>query len=462
MKRNILLVIAACMMIAAFFSCGPKGGGGERAECRDLEQIKDSGELVVLTMYSSTSYFLYRGQEMGFQYELSRQFAKSIGVKLRLEIASGIPEMLNKLEKGEADLIAYPIPITKERKDSVTFCGVDYITHQVIVQRNSPKEKVLTDVTQLVGREVYAKPGKYLSRLKNLNEELGGGIIIKPVTNDSISAEDLIMQVAEKKIDYAVADNDVAQINRTYYPQLNVSLQISFDQKAKWAVAKGAVKLAEAIEEWSRNADTKVAYQASARRYFEQSKTNSFSSPIMSLREGIISRYDGIFRKYAKEIGWDWKLLASLAYQESNFNPNVVSWAGAKGLMQLMPRTARQMGVPKGMEHDPEQSVKGAVKCLKTMDRYFGNIPEKERVKFVLAAYNSGLGHVKDARALAGKYGKNNNKWDNNVEEFILLKSNPEYYNDPVCRCGYFRGIETYNFVRSIMARYDIYRDKIK
>lgn len=123
---------------------------------------------------------------------------------------------------------------------------------------------------------------------------------------------------------------------------------------------------------------------------------------ILSVKDGKISHYDDLFRRYAKEIGWDWRLLASLAYTESNFNPNVVSWAGAKGLMQLMPATARAMGVPPGKEQDPEESIKAAVKYIAGMQRTFSKITDKEeQAKFILAAYNSGIGHVTDAMALA-------------------------------------------------------------
>ena len=183
----------------------------------------------------------------------------------------------------------------------------------------------------------------------------------------------------------------------------------------------------------------------------------------MSVKDGKISHYDDLFRKYAKEIGWDWRLLASLAYTESNFDPNVVSWAGARGLMQLMPATARAMGVPPGKDSDPEESIKAAVKYIARLQQIFAKVPDKaEQEKFVLAAYNAGVGHITDAMALADKYGRNRYLWDHHVDHYILLKSNVEYYSDPVCKSGYFRGTETYNFVREVTGRAAVYRQKIK
>lgn len=429
----------------------------------DLPQMKDSGTLVALTLNGSTSYFDYRGEPMGFQYELAKQFALSLGLKLEMKTARSTHELVRMLRAGEGDIIAYPLPVTKEFKDSVDFCGEDIITHQVLVQRSgSRKNKPLTDVTELIGKEVYARPGKYLTRLINLDKELGGGILIHEVSSDSITNEDLIMQVANGTIDYAVCDNDLARLNKTYYPNLNISLALSFDQRASWAVRKTSPLLCEAAEVWHKENATSPAYKASTKRYFELSKRTPHGS-ILSVKHGKISHYDDLFKKYAKEIGWDWRLLASLAYTESNFDTTAVSWAGAKGLMQLMPRTAKAMGVPEGKEQNPEESVKAAAKYLALTARSFSKVTDpEEKAKFVLAAYNAGVGHIFDAMALAEKYGKNKYVWDNNVAEYILLKSNEEYFNDPVCKNGYFRGRETFNFVKEILGRAEVYKEKIK
>ncbi len=462
--RLASIIGMALLLLSAVIGC--RGNRADRqvtneVQAHDLPQIKDSGELVVLTLYSSTSYFIYRGQDMGFQYELSEQFAKSLGVKLKVKVARNARDLIRKLQAGEGDLIAYTLPVTKEWKDSLLYCGEDVITHQVIVQRNGRREKPLKDVTELIGKDVYVKPGKYHERLVNLDKELGGGIRIHVVRGDSVSGEDLIAQVAHGEIPYTVADNDIARLNRTYYPNLNISLAISFDQRSSWAVRRDCPELARAIDEWQQANAASPEYTASMKRYFEISKATPHT-PILSLREGKISHYDHLFKKYAKEIGWDWRLLASLAYTESNFDTTAVSWAGARGLMQLMPSTARAMGMPVGKEHNAEESVKAAVKYIGQTAQSFRYLPEEERVNFVLASYNSGIGHVLDAMALAEKYGKNKYVWKDNVEKFILLKANEEYFTDSVCKFGYFRGTETYNFVRDITRRFELYKKKIK
>lgn len=463
MGKGGLTYMLATMLLCLLVTAGCRGNRTDSREERvhDLQQIKDSGELVVLTLYSSTSYFNYRGQDMGFQYELSEQFAKSLGVKLKVKVARNVKDLIRKLESGEGDLIAYTLPVTKEWKDSLLYCGEDVITHQVVVQRKNGRHKPLKDVTELIGKDIYVNPGKYYERLVNLDKELGGGIRIHLVRSDSISAEDLITQVAQGKIPYTVADNDIARLNRTYYPNLDIDLKISFDQRSSWAVRKDCPQLARAASEWHKANLTSPDYKASTKRYFEISKATPHT-PILSLREGKISHYDALFKKYAKEIGWDWRLLASLAYTESNFDTTAVSWAGARGLMQLMPSTARAMGLPDGKEQNAEESIKAAVKYIGMTAQSFSELPKEEQVNFVLASYNSGIGHVQDAMALAEKYGKDPHVWKDNVEKYIVLKANEEYFTDPVCKNGYFRGTETYNFVREITGRYEQYKKKIK
>ena len=457
--KQIWLLILACIAMIACRQQAPS----ESTPAYDLPQMKDSGVLVALTLNSSISYFDYRGEPMGFQYELAKHFAQSLGLKLDIKTAKNVNDLVHQLLRGEGDLIAYPLPVTKQYKDSVSFCGEDIITHQVLVQRNaSQKFTPVKDVTELIGKEVYAKPGKHLSRLINLDRELGGGILIHRVDNDSITIEDLMTQVSNGTIDYAVCDDDLARLNKTYYPNLNIDLAISFDQRASWAVRKDAPLLCEAANRWHSENEVSPEHKASTKRYFEISKRTPHGS-ILSLKDGKISHFDQLFKKYAKEIDWDWRVLASLAYTESNFDTTAVSWAGAKGLMQLMPKTAYAMGVPVGKEHNAEESIKAASKYLALTARSFTKITDPdEKVKFILGSYNAGIGHIFDAMALAEKYGKNKYVWDDNVAEFVLLKSHEEYYTDPVCKNGYFRGRETYNFVKEILSRAEVYRQKIK
>lgn len=427
----------------------------------DLPQLKAQGEITAVTLYSSTSYFQYKMEPMGYQYDLIKDFARSQGLKLNIKVAENAARLVEMLEAGDADVIAYPIPLNNSLKDNYLYCGREQLTSQVLVQRSNKGDTILRDVTQLIGKEVYVKPAtKYYERLRNLNTELGGDILIKEVRNDTITTEDLISMVSQGKIPYTVSDDNIARLNKTYFWNINVSLKVSFMQRSSWLVRKSSPKLAEAINAWASDKSGSHVYKALTKRYFELSK-QPLTADLPPVKNGHISPYDDLFRKHAGNIGWDWQLIASVSYQESHFNPSVVSWAGAEGLMGIMPNTAKALGVTPHELKDPDTGIRTGVECLRKFRQGFSKITDpQEKIKFTLASYNAGIGHVYDAQRLAQKYGKDPKVWEDNVAEYIRLKSDPEYYNDPVCKHGYLRGSETFNYVREVMQRYTYYKSK--
>lgn len=429
----------------------------------DLPQLKALGEITAVTLYSSTSYFQYKMQPMGYEYDLISDFARSEGLKLNIKVAENPTRLIEMLEAGEADVVAYPIQINNTLKEQVLYCGREEQDCQVLIQSSNKGDTLIKDVTELIGKDIYVKPGtKYFERLKNLNTELGGDIHIHTVDQDSITTEDLIAMVSQGKIPYTISDENIARLNKTYFWNLNVSLKISFLQRSSWVVRKTSPKLAEAINTWASDKSGVHVYKALVKRYFELSK-QPLTTEMPEVKNGHVSPYDDLFRKHAKNIGWDWQLLASIGYQESRFNPNVVSWAGAEGLMGIMPNTAKALGVTPHELKDPDTGIRTGVDCLRRFRQGFSEITNPiEKIKFTLAAYNAGIGHIYDAQRLAEKYGKNPNVWEDNVAEFIRLKNDPTYYNDPVCKHGYLRGSETFNYVRDVMGRYNYYIDKTR
>ena len=441
------------------FACSVHSGQEEEeaALFADLPQLKERGELVAVTLYSSTSYFQYKMQDMGYEYDLAKDFAKSVGLKLTVKVANSPARLIEMLNEGEADLVAFPIPIHQELKAGTIYCGKEKVSQQVLVQREEKGSQPLTDVTQLIGKEVYVQANtRYSERLANLNEELGGGIRIHEVTADSITTEDLIEQVSQGKIAYTVSDDQVARLNKTYFWNLHIGLEISFPQRCSWVVRRTSPLLAEAIDAWASDKKGVTSYKAISKRYFELGK-QPLKTEIPPIRDGHISPYDALFKKHAGLIGWDWQLLASISFQESRFNPSVVSWAGAEGLMGIMPKTAKALGVTPHELKDPDVGIRIGVDCLRRFRQGFSDITDvEEQIKFTLAAYNAGIGHVYDAQRLARKYGKDPNRWEQ-VAEYIRLKNDPAYYNDPVCKHGYLRGTETFLYVREVMERYHYY-----
>lgn len=419
--------------------------------------------LRVATLYSPSSYFIYRDEPMGYDYSLLTQLAADKGFAVDLKVAPSLQKMIEMLDSGEVDLLAYEVPVTAEYRKRVLPCGPENFTYQVLVQPKKEGRKLISDVTELVGAHIYVEAeSKYQYRLENLNEELGGGIHIHVIDRDTLITEDLIDMVSEGEIPLTVVDNDIARINKTYHSDLDISMPLSFPQQQRWAVAPDRTWLADSIDRWFAQETPRRRQAELLKRYFELSKID-MGTFTLDLSSGHVSPYDQFFRESGRLAGVDWRLMAAQGYHESRYNPNRVSWAGAKGVMQIMPRTARAYNLPASKLGDAEKNISTAGKILRDLDKSLAKkvSDPDERVKFVLAAYNGGIGHVYDAIALAKKYGKNPEVWTDNVEQALLMKANPEYYSDPVVRNGYFRGRETVAYVKNVMKFYDQLKTRI-
>lgn len=322
-----------------------------------LNDIINNGEMIMLTLSGPESYYDYRGRGMGLQYMLCEKFAESLGVSLRVEVCKDTAEMVSRLRRGDADLIAFPLPRTLR------------------------------------------------------------GLRYAGVTGD--------------------------------------------DKKTSWAVNEDSKELAEALDHWFK--PTLVAQVRKEQDFLlsARSITRHVYAPMLNRSGGVISKYDAHFQRYAPVARWDWRLLAAQCYQESTFDPEARSWAGARGLMQIMPATAAGLGLSMDQIHNPEQNIAAATRYIRQLTGHFQDVDGAERVKYVLASYNGGFFHIRDAMALARKHGRNPHRWDE-VAPFVLKLSDPTYYRDPVVRYGYMRGSETVDYVERIMARWAQYRGVAK
>lgn len=441
------------------------------ADLADLDGIKARGELVALVDNASTSYFIYKGRRMGYEYELLERFANSIGVALKLVIVDDLMEAENLLNEGYADVLAYHLAITLERKEIFEFSAPHLEVKQVLIQRkpqNWRKMKLheieaamLRDPVNLGGKDVHVRKGSaFATRLEHLASEIGE--VINIIEHEGqVSTENLIDRVLSGEIEYTVADSDVAKINYSYHPDLYIKTEISLNQRIAWALNKQTPELKKAIDTWLTQLKRTSDYQTIYDRYFTYTKSqkrramSEFSS---TSKNATLSKYDDLIKSESRRIGWDWRLLAAQIQQESRFDPKTVSWAGAEGLMQLMRQTQKQHNVKNPF--DPRDNIQGGVSHLVYLDDYWEKdiSDENERLKFVLGSYNTGQGHVKDAQRLAEKYGANPYKWDDNVAMYLLKKSQAQYYKDPVVQYGYCKGVEPNNYVTEILARFEEYK----
>jgi len=469
-KHNYIHVIVSFIILSLILQfCS-----NENNKKTELEIIKERKELVALTGYSAYSYFIYKGEPMGFEYELVKKLAEHFNVNLNLKVVNNIDSMFQMLNSDEGDLIAFNLTITKERLEKVDFTKPINTIKQVLVQRKPEnwmkmklheiEKQLIRDPAELIGKTIYVRSNSaYVQRLINLSDEIGGDIIVVEA-DPELTTEDLIAQVASGEIDYTISDDNIAHLNSVYYRNIDAETEISLSQRIAWAVKKGSDEFEDAINKWLDSMKATVDFAVIYKKYF----TNRYAfkkrvtSEYFSNTGGGISKYDDLIKKYSELVGWDWRLSASLVYQESQFNPNTKSWAGAVGLMQLMPNTAKQFGVTN--IKNPEQNIKGGFKYLAFLDNLWKETitDSTERVKFMLASYNIGPGHITDARNLAEKYDADPNIWFDNVEVYLKLKSKPKYYNDEVVKRGYARGKETVKYVKEILERYEQYKQLIK
>lgn len=473
-KKFIVAGVAVLLLIASglFYFFYDSSDEDERknplvANEHDLPAILKRGKLTILAENSSTSFFIYKGKKMGFEYEILREFAEDLGIPLDVKIVTDLDKMNDQLNSGEGDILACNYTVTRDRQDVIAFSAPYFQTHQVLIQRkvNAENEEARTlihDPLQLARKKVCVWPGScYYNRLMNLQDEIGDTIFIRP-TQGYQGVEELIEQVADGQIDYTIAERNIALINERYYDNIDASLAISFRQNIAFGLPKNAPLLKKRFDKWLKKFMQKETFAFIKRKYFEQiSQISNFQNENFSSKRGAVSPYDAILRAEAARYGIDWRLVAAIIYHESGFNPNARAFGGSYGLMQFMPGTGPNYGVYPSSP--PEVQIRGGMKFVAKLNGLYTHISNpKERLKFILATYNAGTGHIQDARRLAEKKGLNPDVWDNNVESMVLNLGKREYYTDPVVKSGAFRGRTTYRYVRNVQERYELYKTLAK
>jgi len=436
-----------------------------------LNRVLSSGKLRVATDYGYVSYLIYRNEPIGYQYELLKKFSNFLGVELEISIEESLEKSKEMLDNGKIDLIGMGMIVTQARKREFQFTNPILITRQVLVQRKPTFFEQINvfdgfdfnfyrEPFNIKGKTIYVEKGSDIAnKLKQMASETNDSLVVLEEDKDQ---EELIRAVANGEIDYTIADKHIALVNSLYYPILDVKTPVSFPQRIAWACKLGETGLTDTINYWLDKFDQTFAAKSLYNKYFKNIRPEKIAeNKKSSIKKKSISPFDPTIKEAARIIGWDWRLLASMIYQESQFDPHARAWTGAYGLMQMMPTTMADLGIDENSS--PEKQILAGAKYLGYIDRQFpAEIADSsERVKFTLAAYNSGYAHIFDARRLASKYGKNPNVWDDNVDFFVLNLSDHFYYRDTAVRYGYFRGEETYKFVQEIIGRYEEYKKEV-
>jgi len=424
---------------------------------RALEEIVKSGYIRVLTRNNDTSFFIYRGHRMGFDYEMGKKLAQKLGIRVDMIITGSWNEMVPELLKGEGDVIAAEVTVTPARQKQVLFAEPWGKTHEVAVWKDGTTP--IKSVEDLAGKEVHVrKSSTYFETLTLLSEKFKAAglkeVRIKLVP-DEMETETVLQAVSRGEMLYTVADSLLAEIHAAAFPDLRIGPTLSGDRDLAWSVRPTDVKLQKVIDELLHELKRKPDFNIMKKKYFEAERTLSSErkDKFYASETGTLSPYDPIVLKYSQQHDFDWRLVAAQIYQESHFDPSRKSWVGAQGLFQIMPATARGLGISDST--DPEQSIRGGLKYMQQLSDHYKDVSDPiERYRFALASYNSGFGHVDDARHLTKADGKDSTRW-REVAAYLLRLADHKYAAR--ARFGFCRGSEPVEYVRHIDERYTGY-----
>jgi membrane-bound lytic murein transglycosylase F len=426
-------------------------GGCSPPEDSALDRIKRAGEVRVLTYESVSTYYETPEGPAGFEYDLARAFADHLGVQLRLVVASRYADVLPRLRNGEADFAAAGLADTEFRRDDFRFSPAYKEVRQQIVYRHGMLAP--TSLKDLADHEIEVAPGsdaiERLSELKETNPELTW------TESPDRNAEELLQLVWEGLLDMTVADSNTVTVNRQYFPELQVAMELPKPHRLAWAFPKSDdTSLYKAATEFLKGKSGKsMVAQLTDRYYGPAARSNFINLAVYRLRiQNRLPEYRPWMEAAAKKHGLDWRLIAALGYQESYWDSKSVSPTGVRGFMMLTRSTAEELGVVD--REDPAASIEGGARYLRhLLDRIPKRVQMPDRLWFALAAYNVGLAHLEDARILTQKQGGDPDRWTD-VKQRLPLLADPTWYTQT--KYGYARGEEPVRFVNRVRTYYDV------
>ena len=415
-----------------------------------LQQVVDSGELIIATRNSPTTYYEGPDGPTGFEYDLASLFAASLGVKLKVVVPDNINDIFRSVELGKVHFAAAGLTVTEARKQRVLFSpSYQQISEQLVYHSQNQKPDTVSDLNGML--EVMAD-SSHVDRLHKLKQQHS---LLNWVEHDDVESEELLQMVNSKVIDYTVADSNELALNQRFMLELRVAFDLSEPSQLAWA--------------FPRTEDTSLYDKAS--EFFWKIYNNGELEHLVEQHYGHISKFDyvgnrtyiehistrlskyqEVFQQASTDLGLDWRLLAAVGYQESHWDPNAVSPTGVRGIMMLTRDTATHLGVSDRL--DPHSSIYGGARYLAEIHaRLPPEIEEPDRTWFALAAYNVGYYHLEDARSIAIMLNKNPNKWSDIRTTLPLLTRSKWYQQVPY---GYARGWEPVRYVEGIRRYYDL------
>jgi len=422
-----------------------------------LAAIRARGKLRLLTRSNGTSYFVWHGRTMGFDYELASRFAKWLQVGLDVVVPTSWGDLLPMLKAGQGDLAAAGLTVTPEREKEVRFTKPYTLTHMRVVWGKGRQR--ITSPEELSGKSVHVRMNsayyRRLVELSGLLESTGKRPIDIVLEGEDLETEELLEEVATGRIPYTLCDIQICNENRSYLPDLVIGPRVSDPQALAWAVHPQADDLAREVDrffdEMKKSGELDALYQ----RYYESPRRRERARQKPQTKRGSqLSPFDTQLKDAAARASVDWRLLAAIAFEESGFDPKNENWNGGTGLFGIMPNLARELGF-EDMKN-PTQAAQAAAQHLSQMGAQFASVAnEDDRLRLTIAAFSCGLGHITDARLLATSEKHDPDVWAN-VARALRLLSRGEYAAR--AQHGYVRGSEIAAYVDRVWSQYRAYR----
>lgn len=414
----------------------------------DFSSIKNRGVLRVITYSNPSHYYLHKGNLYGFEYELLKQFASRYKLRLDVVLANTQEEMFELLETGKGDIIAASLPSNIINKNKlIQYTAAYNYASPVLIGRDN--EEAIIDLRELAGRRItLAQDSPYWDFMLNLKDQGLDFELVK--ADEGVNLEGTMLMVALGMYDLTVVGDHQITAEKIARVGIKPQFILAEPQAHRWAVRADEQQFSDSLNNFIENIFRSEKYNVLHAKYFEQPQIKETGKKRLT-QVTSLSPYDNMTQQYSAEYGFDWRLITALMFQESQFNPEANSYAGAQGLMQMIPATAELMGV--NDINNPESSIDGGVRYLNYLRTKFeDSIVLQDRMWFTLASYNAGYGRVKRARELTEKMGMDKDKWFDNVEVAMMELAKP-YYKDGelmrYCRCG-----QTVVYVREIRTRY--------
>ena len=446
-KENADLLLSLNLFLSEL-----KLAGREATYTEDLSALRTRGRLRVIMRNGPATYFLWKGELRGFEYELAKWFASTQKLRLEIVVPPDDVDPLDHLAAGHGDLVASALTITPGREArGFRFSRRYHVVNEVFVTgAGSPPIESLAD---LAGRRVVVhRDSSYWESLARAKGEHGFELAAAPDGHDT---QDVLEDVIAGTVDVTLADSHIVDIETTFSDELVRGVALGEPVHHGWAVREGDGELLGEVNAFFKEHYRGLKFNIIYNRYFRDKRRMRAHEDHRDA--DTLSPYDDLVRTNADAYTFDWRLIVSQMYQESRFDPRANSFAGARGLLQVLPRTAKEFGYrdADGL-YEPETGIEVGVRYLDwARDRFPVTLPVDERLWFSLASYNAGFGHVYDARRLARQQGLDPDQWFDNVERAMLLLSKREYARK--AKYGYVRGREPVNYVENIRSRYRTY-----